>query len=76
MQDNTEKDMNLIVGTILKDKMNEYIIRDVDYKNTHSQYPSQYLIECYSGPNEGKVRWVSAAVAIQYQGGWENERVL
>lgn len=58
--------MNLIVGTILKDKLNEYIIREVDYKNTHSQYPSQYLVECYSGPNTGKVRWIMRQTAEMY----------
>ena len=62
---------HLCVGTILGDAKNKYIVRDYESKNTHSQYPSSYLIECYSGPNLGKVRWVSATLAIQYQTGDE-----
>lgn len=61
----------LVVGTILKDAQNEYIVRDSESKNTHSQYPSSYLVECYSGPNTGKVRWVSANIATQYEGEWK-----
>lgn len=57
----------LEIGTILKDKENEYIVRDSESTNTHSQYPSRYLVECYSGPNDGKVRWVSSDIAIAYQ---------
>lgn len=57
----------LEIGTILKDKENEYIVRDSESTNTHSQYPSRYLIECYSGPNKGRTSWVSATLAIAYQ---------
>ena len=57
---------NLSVGTILKDLKNEYIILDSESKNTHSQYPSGYFVECYSGPNIGKKRWISAKIAIEY----------
>lgn len=65
--------MYLRIGTTLKDAQNEYIVRDMEHKNTHSQFPSAYLVECYSGPNEGKVRWVSAAIALQYQGEWKHD---
>lgn len=65
--------MYLKIGTILKDAQNEYIVREMEHKNTHSQYPSSYLVECYSGPNIGKVRWISAQVALQYQGEWKHE---
>lgn len=63
--------MYLRVGTTLKDAENEYVVREMEHKNTHSQFPSSYLVECVYGPNKGKVRWVSAAIAIQYQGDWK-----
>lgn len=64
--------MYLLVGTILRDAENEYLVREMEHKNTHSQFPSSYLIECIYGPNKGKVRWVSAAITIQYQGEWKH----
>lgn len=59
----------LEIGTILKDKKNKYIVLDSESKNTHSQYPSAYLIECKSGPNKGRTSWVSASLAIAYEMG-------
>lgn len=63
--------MYLRIGTVLKDAQNEYFVRDMEHRNTHSQFPSSYLVECYFGPNEGKARWVSAEIALQYQGEWK-----
>lgn len=65
--------MYLKVGTILKDAKNEYIVKDMEHRNTHSQFPSAYLVECYSGPNEGKACWVSAQIALMYQGEWKHD---
>lgn len=67
----TKMKMYLRVGTTLSDAENEYVVREMEHKNTHSQFPSSYLVECVYGPNKGKVRWVSAALAIQYQGEWK-----
>ena len=67
-------DMYLRVGTTLRDAENEYVVCEMEHANTHSQFPSSYLIECVYGPNKGKVRWVSAAIAIQYQGEWKHDK--
>ncbi len=40
---------------------------DLQWKNTHSQYASEVLIECIEGPRVGQVKWVPHQFAIQYK---------
>ena len=54
------------VGTILKDPLNEYIVREKEYRSTHFNGTTHYVVECYSGPNEGKTRTVSHDVAVMF----------
>jgi hypothetical protein len=46
---------------------NKFIVIDQQHNNTHSQYASELLIECYGGPRNGQVKWVPHQFAIQYK---------
>jgi hypothetical protein len=68
MEYNISKETALVVGDKLSDAAgNKFIVRDLHRKNTHSQYASEVLIECYKGPREGQVKWVPHQFAIQYK---------
>lgn len=56
------------VGSMLKDKFNEYVVVSFGKSNytTHSQVPRDILVECVSGPNKGKVRWILTETAETY----------
>jgi hypothetical protein len=65
---NINMDNKLTVGDTLSDASgNKFIVIDQQYKNTHSQYASELLIECYGGPRNGQVKWVPHQFAIQYK---------
>lgn len=57
-----------VIGDLVKDAKNEYIIRGMAHKNTHSQHASDYYVECISGPNKGKIRWILAPIVMAF---WE-----
>jgi hypothetical protein len=65
---NITKESALSVGDKLSDASgNKFVVVDLQWKNTHSQYASEVLIECYQGPREGQVKWVSHQLAIEYK---------
>jgi hypothetical protein len=49
----------LLDGTILKDLYCEYVVVCSKSVNSHSQYPSHYLVKAISGHHEGKESWVT-----------------
>jgi hypothetical protein len=68
MNYNISKETALVAGDKLSDKAgNKFVVVDLQWKNTHSQYASEVLLECYAGPRKGQVRWVSHELAIQYK---------
>lgn len=68
MDYNVSKETALVAGDKLSDASgNKVVVRDLQWKNTHSQYASLVLIECIDGPRKGQVRWVSHELAIQYK---------
>jgi hypothetical protein len=68
MEYNINKDNKLSVGDLLSDKVgNKFIVIDQDWKNSHSQYASELLVECYAGPRTGECKWVPHQFAIQYR---------
>lgn len=68
MEYNISKETALVVGDKLSDAAgNKFVVRDLQWKNTHSQYASLVLIECYEGPRKSQVRWVSHQLAIEYK---------
>ena len=47
------------IGLYVRDRnLNLYRIIDARHRNTHSQYPSEFQVECLKGPNSGRVSWV------------------
>jgi hypothetical protein len=68
MEYHVNNENKLTVGDLLADPAgNKYIVRDTKWDNTHSQYSSKVLAECYAGPNVGKSRWVDHFLATQYK---------
>lgn len=68
MNYNISKETALVAGDKLSDAAgNEFIVRDLQWKNTHSQYASLVLIECVEGSRKGQVRWVSHELAIPHK---------
>lgn len=56
--------MEPIIGRYVHDAKNTYAIMDVKYGNSHSQYPSEYLIRCVKGPNIDREMWVMRRTII------------
>jgi hypothetical protein len=68
MNYNVSKETALVAGDKLSDASgNKFVVRDLQWKNTHSQYASLVLIECIDGPRVGQVKWVPHQFAIQYK---------
>ena len=68
MEYNINMDNKLSVGDTMSDKAgNKFIVIAQEHRNTHSQYASELLIECYGGPREGQTKWVPHQFAIQYK---------
>ena len=68
MEYNINNENKLRVGDTLSDKAgNKYIVIKQQHNNTHSQYASELLIECYGGPRNGQVKWVPHQIATQYK---------
>ncbi len=68
MDYNINTDNKLRVGDTMSDAAgNKFIVIDQQHNNTHSQYASELLIECYGGPRNGQVKWVPHQFAIQYK---------
>jgi hypothetical protein len=55
---NNPNPVMLLDGDKLKDLYNEYEVIGSKYTNSHSQYPSHYLLKAVSGYHEGKECWV------------------
>lgn len=53
-----ENPVRLLNGDELRDRNNRYLVIDTAYQNTHSQGPSDYLVECVEGPYEGRQVWL------------------
>ena len=53
-------------GDKLKDLKNIYEVVGSKYTNTHSQYPSHYLVKCLSGPNVGRETWITNDSLAEY----------
>ena len=49
----------LLDGDKLKDLYFEYEVIVSKYTNSHSQYPSHYLVKAISGDREGREHWVT-----------------
>lgn len=68
MNYNVSKETALVAGDKLSDASgNKFVVVDLQWKNTHSQYASEVLIECIEGPRVGQVKWVPHQFAIQYK---------
>ena len=68
MEYNINNENKLRVGDTLSDKAgNKFIVIDQQHNNTHSQYASELLIECYGGPRKCQVKWVPHQIATQYK---------
>jgi hypothetical protein len=68
MNYNISKETALVAGDNLSDAAgNKFVVVDLQWKNTHSQYASEVLIECVDGPRKGQVKWVPHQFAIQYK---------
>ena len=68
MEYNINNENKLRVGDTLSDKAgNKFIVIDQQHNNTHSQYASELLVECYGGPRNGQVTWVPHQIATQYK---------
>lgn len=68
MNYNVSKETALVAGDKLSDASgNKFVVVDLQWKNTHSQYASEVLIECTEGPRLGQVKWVPHQFAIQYK---------
>ena len=68
MEYHLTRETKLIVGDILKDKTgNKYVVVDLRYCNTHSQYASDVLVECIAGKNKGRSMWIGHYLASQYK---------
>lgn len=46
---------------------NKYVVVDLEYGNSHSQYANKVLVNCYDGYNKGKERWVDHWIASGYK---------
>jgi hypothetical protein len=58
--------MNFYIGTMFRDlNENLYQIRDVNYGNSHSQYPGTYLCSCLEGENKGREMWVMRSTLLK-----------
>ena len=69
MNYNISKETALVAGDKLSDAAgNKFVVVDLQWKNTHSQYASEVLLECVGGPRKGQVKWVPHQFAIQYKG--------
>ena len=68
MEYNINMDNKLTIGDTMSDRAgNKYIVIDQLHNNTHSQYASELLIECYGGPRAGECKWVPHQFAIQFK---------
>jgi len=68
MEYNISKETALVVGDKLSDAArNKYVVVDLQWKNTHSQYASEVLLECYKGPRKGESKWVPHQFAIPHK---------
>ena len=67
MEYNVNNENKLGVGDTLTDNNNKYVVREVSYGNTHSQYASHVKVECISGPNKGRVMWLNHYLATNYK---------
>lgn len=68
MNYNVSKETALVAGDKLSDASgNKFVVVDLQWKNTYSQYASEVLIECIEGPRVGQVKWVPHQFAIQYK---------
>lgn len=65
---NLTRETKLTVGDILKDQTgNKYVVVDMKYGNTHSQYASEVFVECIAGKNKGRSMWVDHYLASEYK---------
>jgi hypothetical protein len=65
---NLTRETKLIVGDMLKDAAgNKYVVVDLRYSNTHSQYASEVFVECISGNHKGRFMWVDHYLASEYK---------
>lgn len=53
-------------GDTLKDWNNRYEVKASKNENSHSQYPSHYLIECLEGYHAGREMWVMNSDLANY----------
>ena len=67
MEYNINNENKLRIGDTLNDEKNTYVVRDVSYGNTHSQYASHVKAECLSGPNKGRSMWIDHYLATAYK---------
>lgn len=68
MEYNISKETALVVGDKLSDAAgNKFVVTSLVHRNTHSQYASDVLLECYEGPREGLVKWFPHEFVIGYK---------
>lgn len=65
---NVNNENKLTVGDKLADRNgNKYVVFELGYGNTHSQYASQVRVECVAGPHKGRTMWVDHYLASEYK---------
>ena len=67
MEYNLNQESKLRVGDKLMDDKNHYVVVDMEWKNTHSQYASAVKVECIKGPNKGRSMWIDHYLATTFR---------
>ena len=67
MEYNLNQENKLRIGDKLKDDKNQYVVVEMDYSNTHSQYASKVMVHCVKGPHKGRQMWIDHYLASQYK---------
>ena len=65
---NINNENKLSVGDKLKDDKNKYVVTKMIYHpNQHSQYASEVVVECVSGPHKGRTATISHELAKEFK---------
>ena len=65
---NLNNDNKVSIGDKLSDQKNVYVVKEMSYGNTHSQYADKVLVVCTKGPYKGREMWVSHQLATEFKG--------
>ena len=68
MEYNINNENKVRIGDKLSDHRNVYVVKEMSYGNTHSQYADKVLVVCTKGPHKGRETWVSHQIATEFKG--------